>query len=446
MTDKINILIVDDEPNSTMLLKKVLVKRGYHVEEENNSLTALKKIEENFYDIIISDLQMPDKSGMDLLKAKPDDSVFIMITGYGSVDSAVLSMKSGAYDYINKPFNLEEFTIKVDKAAEKIKLKNQLKKLREQIVNDPAFFSMIGRSKKILNVFDLIKKYSNSNANVLIEGESGTGKELVSRAIHLNSSRKNFPFVAINCSAIPENLLENELFGHTKGAYTGAVESQKGVFEEANNGTLLLDEIAEMPYILQSKLLRVLENFEIKPIGSDKIKRVNVRVLSATNQNLKELVNQKKFREDLFYRISTVCIYIPSLDERKEDIPLLAEHFLKKYSVQYGRDFFITAEALDLLIRHNWKGNVRELENALERAAISSDGEKLDVHSFKFLKPADERDIPLTSIENLNLKQIEKFYIKKTLEEHDWNKTQVAKVLGIDRKTLYKKISEYNLE
>jgi DNA-binding NtrC family response regulator len=446
VNEKISILVVDDEPNSTRLLKKVLEKKGYNVWEENDSISALKKIEEENYDIIVSDLQMPNLSGMDLLRAKPDKSIFIMITGYGSVDSAVESMKNGAYDYINKPFNLEEFILKIEKAAEKVRLGNQLKKLRDQLADNTVFFNIIGKSKKILNVIDLIKKYSQSNANVLIEGQSGTGKELVSRAIHLNSSRKNFPFAAINCSAIPENLLENELFGHVKGAYTGAVDAQKGVFEEANNGTLLLDEIAEMPYILQSKLLRVLENFEIKAVGSDKIKKVNVRVLSATNQNLKELVKQKKFREDLYYRISTVSIYIPPLDERKEDIPLLAGHFLKKYSALYEKDFFITADALDILMKYSWKGNIRELENALERAAISSDTEKLDVSNFKFLKSPGEPENPLTSIENLNLKEIEKFYIKKTLEEYEWNKLQAAKILGIDRKTLYKKIKEYNLE
>lgn len=446
MNESINILLVDDEPNSTRLLKKVLVKSGYSVDEENDSITALKKMQQENYDIVVSDLHMPNMTGMDLLKAKPEGLIFIMITGFGSIDSAVESMKIGAYDYINKPFNIEEFSIKISKAAEKVRLKNQVKKLREQISENTAFYNIIGKSKKIQIVIDLIKKYSQSNANVFIEGQSGTGKELVSRAIHLNSGRKKFPFIAINCSAIPESLLENELFGHVKGAYTGAVYTQRGVFEEANNGTILLDEIAEMPFILQSKLLRVIENFEVKAVGSDKIKRVNVRILSATNQNIKELVKQKKFREDLYYRIATTTISIPPLDERKDDIPVLVEHFLKKYSINYDKEFSITSDAMELLIKYSWKGNVRELENCLERAAISSDSEKLDVNSFRFLNDSDVSENPLSAIENLSLREMEKFYILKTLDDYKWNKLQVAKVLGIDRKTLYKKIKDFNLE
>lgn len=443
---KIKILVVDDEPNSTKLLKKVLEKKGYSVDEENDSVRAGELVEEGEYDIIISDLQMPNISGMDLLKLKRDNTIFIMITGYGSVNSAVESMKNGAFDYINKPFNLEEFSIKVDKAAEKINLTNQIKQLRAQIGDATIFSDIIGKSKKIQNVIELIRKFSNSNANVLIEGHSGTGKELVSRAIHNNSNRKNYPFVAVNCSAIPENLLENELFGHTKGAFTGAIEAQKGVFEQANNGTLLLDEIAEMPYNLQSKLLRVIENFEIKALGSDKVKKVNVRVISSTNQNLKELVKQKKFREDLYYRIATVSIYIPPLNERREDIPLLVDHFLKKFSALYGRELSITPESLDILIKNDWKGNVRELENILERAVISSSENVLDASIFKFLKTGDEAETPIASVDNIDLKALEKLYIKKTLEDNNWNKFQVAKILGIDRKTLYKKIKEYDLE
>lgn len=446
MEETIRVIVVDDEPNSTKLLKKVLDKKGYHVDEENDSLKAKQRIEEGNYDIIISDLQMPHVSGMELLKNKPDKSTFIMITGYGSVDSAVESMKQGAFDYINKPFNLAEFSIKVDKAAERIRLTNQIEQLRSQIAGSYAFGSIIGKSRKTQNMIELIRKFANTNANVLIEGQSGTGKELVSRALHNNSDRKNHPFVAINCSAIPENLLENELFGHTKGAYTGATESQKGVFEQANTGTLLLDEIAEMPYNLQSKLLRVIENFEIKALGSDKVRKVNVRILSATNQNLKELVEKKKFREDLYYRIATVSIYIPPLNDRREDIPLLIDHFLKRFSVQYGKSLSITPDALRILTKNDWKGNVRELENVLERAVISSSDESLGTASFKFLGDNEGPENPLTSIDNLNLRDIEKLYIKKTLEENKWNKLKAAQILGIDRKTLYKKIKEYHLE
>jgi DNA-binding NtrC family response regulator len=445
MEENIKILVVDDEPNSTKLLKKVLVKKGYQVEESNDSTQALEKVKEGDFDIVISDLQMPNFSGMDLLKAKQDKTVFIMITGYGSINSAVESMKLGAFDYINKPFNLEEFQIKVDKAAEKIALTNQIRKLRSQVEETYSFSNIIGRSKKMVNVFEFIKNVSKTLVNVLIEGQSGTGKELVSKAIHFNSQRKNGPFVAINCSAIPDNLLESELFGHVRGAFTGAIETQKGVFEQANNGTLLLDEIAEMPLNLQAKLLRVIENWEIKPLGSDRVRKVDVRLISATNQNLKELIKLKKFREDLYYRISTVTLSLPPLNDRREDIPLLVNHLLNKYSDKFGKKFFINADVLNILIKSDWKGNIRELENVLERAAISSEDGKMDINDFKFMQSSESTESPFSNIDNVGLKEIERLYIRKILEENNWNKLKVAQILGIDRKTLYKKIKEYSL-
>lgn len=444
--ENIKIILVDDEPNSTKLLKKVLLKKGYSVDESNDSRQALELIKDGDYDIIISDLQMPDVTGIDLLKSKPDNSIFIMITGYGSINSAVESMKLGAFDYINKPFNLEEFQIKVDKAAEKISLTNQLKSLRSQVEENYSFGSIVGKSKKMQNVFEFVRKVAKSKVNVLIEGQSGTGKELVSKAIHFNSPRKNGAFMAVNCSAIPENLLESELFGHIRGAFTGAVETQKGVLELANGGTLLLDEIAEMPLNLQAKLLRAIENWEIKALGSDKVKKVDVRLISATNQNLKDLIKQKKFRDDLYYRIATVTINLPPLNERKEDIPLLVGFFIQKLSEKFGRNIAITPEVLNLLIKNDWKGNVRELENVLERAIITSENEKITANDFKFLQSSESTDNPFNNIDNIGLKDVEKLYIKKILEENNWNKLKVAQILGIDRKTLYKKIKEYNLE
>ena len=444
--ENIKIILVDDEPNSTKLLKKVLLKKGYSVDESNDSRHAIELIKDGDYDIIISDLQMPDVTGIDLLKSKPDNSIFIMITGYGSINSAVESMKLGAFDYINKPFNLEEFQIKVDKAAEKISLTNQLKSLRSQVEENYSFGSIVGKSKKMQNVFEFVRKVAKSKVNVLIEGQSGTGKELVSKAIHFNSPRKNGAFMAVNCSAIPENLLESELFGHIRGAFTGAVETQKGVLELANGGTLLLDEIAEMPLNLQAKLLRAIENWEIKALGSDKVKKVDVRLISATNQNLKDLIKQKKFRDDLYYRIATVTINLPPLNERKEDIPLLVGFFIQKLSEKFGRNIAITPEVLNLLIKNDWKGNVRELENVLERAIITSENEKITANDFKFLQSSESTDNPFNNIDNIGLKDVEKLYIKKILEENNWNKLKVAQILGIDRKTLYKKIKEYNLE
>lgn len=446
MDNEFRILVVDDEPNSTKLMRKILSAGGYNADEENSSVKALERISNGDYDLVISDLQMPEVSGLDLLKAKPHHTNFIIVTGFSSVDSAVESMKSGAYDYLSKPFNIDEFKIKVKKALENIKLNKQLRDLKNEIDKNYSFGNIIGRSRKMLNVFEMIKNIAGTKVNVLIEGQSGTGKELVSKAIHKNSQRADKSFVAINCSAIPENLLESELFGHTKGAFTGATENQRGVFEQANGGTLLLDEIADMPIHLQSKLLRVIENWEIKPIGSDKVKKIDVRLISATNQNIKELIKEKKFREDLFYRISTVSITMPSLNERKDDIPLLTDHILKKLSVRYDKNFSVDAEGLVFLMDLDWKGNVRELENVLERSALTSADGIIRKKDFKLSTSGSEHVSDGISNITGGLKELEKIYINKILDDNNWNKQKAAQILGIDRKTLYKKIKEYNLE
>ena len=438
---------MDDEPNSTNLMKKVLEKKGYSADTENISSKAKELIESGEYDLVISDLQMPEVSGLDLLKVKPDNCHFIMVTGYGSVDSAVESMKQGAFDYIMKPFNIEEFAIKVKKAADNLNISKQLIELRAQVESSNSFSNIVGKSRKMMNVFELIKNVARSDINVLIEGYSGTGKELAARAIHQQSARKNGPFIAINCSAIPDNLLESELFGHTKGAFTGAVDSQRGVFEQANGGTLLLDEIADMPFHLQSKLLRVIENWEIKPLGSDKVKKFDVRLISSTNQNLRELITQKKFRDDLFYRISSVTITLPPLNERKDDIVPLSEHILKKLSAKLDRQLSLDSGAIQTLMRHDWNGNVRELENVIERAAITSLSDNLTKNEFRFITDGDNPDSSIDGFETAHgLKDLEKLYITKVLAENGWNKMKAAQNLGIDRKTLYKKIREYGLE
>ncbi len=447
MNENLRILIVDDEPNSTNLMKKVLEKKGYSADTENISSKAKELIESGEYDLVISDLQMPEVSGLDLLKVKPDNCHFIMVTGYGSVDSAVESMKQGAFDYIMKPFNIEEFAIKVKKAADNLNISKQLIELRAQVESSNSFSNIVGKSRKMMNVFELIKNVARSDINVLIEGYSGTGKELAARAIHQQSARKNGPFIAINCSAIPDNLLESELFGHTKGAFTGAVDSQRGVFEQANGGTLLLDEIADMPFHLQSKLLRVIENWEIKPLGSDKVKKFDVRLISSTNQNLRELITQKKFRDDLFYRISSVTITLPPLNERKDDIVPLSEHILKKLSAKLDRQLSLDSGAIQTLMRHDWNGNVRELENVIERAAITSLIDNLTKNEFRFITDGDNPDSSIDGFETAHgLKDLEKLYITKVLAENGWNKMKAAQNLGIDRKTLYKKIREYGLE
>ncbi|MBP9096564.1 MAG: sigma-54-dependent Fis family transcriptional regulator [Ignavibacteria bacterium] len=445
---EIKILLIDDEPKTTGLYGKVLSEKGYAVTQMSDSREAVKLIENNFFDIIISDLQMPGYSGIDVLKKKPEESIFILVTGYASIESAVEAMQLGAYDYLMKPLKLEELILKVENAAEKINLKRDINQLRSQVEQNFSFGNIIGKSKKMQEVYDLIKRVSGVDVNVHIEGESGTGKELVSKAIHFNSMRKNNAFIAINCAAIPETLLESELFGHTKGAFTGATEMQKGVFETANGGTLFLDEISEMPYNLQSKLLRVLENWEIKPVGSDRIKKIDVKLISASNQNLKELVNQKKFREDLYYRIATFNIVIPPLRERIEDIPLLTDYFLERLSKKFDREITITPAALKILMQLEWQGNVRELENTLERAIITSNDSVLKENSFKFYLQSSPNKSNLNGFasQSISLKDMEKEYIKKTLEDCKWNKVKASRVLGIDRKTLYNKLAEYKLE
>ena len=445
MPNTIKVLLIDDEVNQSALLRKVLQKKGLNVVEENNSVKAKELIEKEFFDLIVSDLQMPEVSGMDLLKLKPKETLFIMITGYGSVMTAVESMKNGAYDYVNKPFNLEEFMLKIEKAVEKIKITRELNGFRNLVTDREPFPGIIGTSKRMLEVYDFIEKTSKINVNVLIYGQSGTGKELVARALHYSSDRKNQPIVAINCSAIPENLLESELFGHTKGAFTGAIENQKGVFEQANGGTLFLDEIAEMPYQLQAKLLRVLENWEFKPIGSDKVKKVDVRLISATNQNIQEMIAEKRFREDLFYRISTISLNLPTLNDRLSDIPALTFYILKNVSKKFGKELKITSDAISLLSKHNYKGNIRELENILEQAAVSATNNKIDIKNLSISEDNNFLDDCLSNAHGMSLKDLERKYILKVLELTKGNKKKAAEKLGIDRKTLYNKLSEFGI-
>lgn len=443
------ILIVDDEFQQAKILQKVLTKKGYIVEAESDSSIAKELILKNTYDLIISDLQMPNLSGLDLLKIKPESALFIMITGYGSVVSAVESMKNGAFDYVNKPFNMDEFIIKVEKAIENIRLKSQVRVLKEIVNPAHSFFGMVGRSKHMLELYDLIRNVSKVNINVLITGCSGTGKELVAKAIHENSERKYKPFVAVNCSAIPENLLESELFGHTKGAFTGATENMRGVFEQANGGTIFLDEIGEMPYNLQPKLLRVLENWEIKPLGSEKIRKIDVRLISATNEPIEKLISEKKFREDLFYRISTMRINVPSLNDRKEDIPIIVFNYLKKLTVKFNKEYSISQSALELLCKYDYKGNIRELENILEQASIITVDATIKNTDLTIYK---ESGADITKKEDFNingdkpLSEIEKIYILKVMEKTGGNKQKAAEILKIDRKTLYKKLKEYKIE
>ncbi len=449
----IKILVIDDDVKMLELLRKVLSKRGYTVEISSKPREALEKFKSDDFDIVVSDINMPEISGLEILKqvkSMSPETIVIMITAFATVSSAVESMKLGAYDYIIKPFNMEEFVLIIDRAVEQISLRKEVELLRKEVQQRYSFGNIIGKSPQMQKVFQLIKQVANTNSNVIIYGKSGTGKELVAKAIHYNSLKRDKPFIAVNCSAIPESLLESELFGHEKGAFTGAVSSRKGLFEEANGGTIFLDEVGDMSLAMQAKLLRVLEDKEIRAVGSDKPRKIDVRVIAATHKDLEKAVKEGTFREDLFYRLNVIPIYLPKLKERVEDIPLLVEYFLKKYGEEAGRpNIRISREALACMMKYSWPGNVRELENLIERLVVLSTGDEIrveDLPDYIGVCKAETVVEELTLGERITLEELEKRYILKVLRETGWHKSNAAKILGIDRRTLYRKIKEYKLE
>lgn len=366
------ILVIDDEKSMRDFLAIMLKKEGYQVHLAENGKEALNAISKNVFDIVISDIRLPDTDGIEILKHSKrvsPDTDFILITAYASTETAVEAVKIGASDYIYKPFDVDELRIILNRCISKKKLERENVFLKKSVERQFQFDNIIGHSPKMKNIFDLIRKISNTNSTVLITGESGTGKELVAKAIHYNSLRKDHSFISINCGAMPEDLLESELFGHVKGAFTGAIQNKKGLFEVADKGTLLLDEIGEMSLTMQVKLLRALQERRIRPVGGTEESAIDVRIIAATNQNLQQFVEQTKFREDLYYRVNVIPIQIPPLRERKEDILTLADHFLKKYAIEMAKPITrISAEAMNYLESYDWPGNVRELENAIERA------------------------------------------------------------------------------
>ena len=451
MKADISILAVDDDINMLAMLEKFLKRAGYTVDTTSDSLKAMSLVDEKNYDIVITDIQMPRATGMDLLRRIRElqkDTMVVMITAFGSVDSAVNAMKAGAYDYVSKPFNIDEILALLERATQQRRLQREVELLRQEVERKYSFSNIIGKSKAMQDIFSLIQRLSHARSNVLITGRSGTGKELIAKALHYNSERRTMPLVTVNCSAIPESLLESELFGHEKGAYTGAITSRRGLFETANGGTLFLDEIGDMPLGSQSKLLRVVETGEVRPVGSDEVKKVDVRVIAATHRDLKELIKHDQFREDLFYRLNVISIQVPDLKERPEDVQILVEHFMKKYGEQFGKpNIRITHEASAILFKYTWPGNVRELENVIERSIALSASEVVDSkdlpdHLFQ-MKPGDLIDDLAT--ENMPLTEVEKRYIVKVLQRTNWHQSKAAQILGIDRKTLYRKIKEYNL-
>ncbi|MBI4436465.1 MAG: sigma-54-dependent Fis family transcriptional regulator [Candidatus Omnitrophica bacterium] len=450
------ILIVDDEPLIRKSLYETLRFEGYEAEMASDGEEALQKIERLPIDIVIADIKMPKFSGIDLLKQvreKHPEIPVILITGYGTIDQAVEAMRLGAADYITKPIMDGEIKIVIKKLFEQKNLIEENIALRQQLARTgrDTFHQLIGKHEKMQKIYTLIETIADTKATLLIKGESGTGKRLVALAIHANDpARKDKPFVEVSCAAIPETLLESELFGHVKGAFTGAIKDRMGRFELADGGTILLDEIDTFSPALQVKLLRVLQEGEFERVGDTKTIRVDVRIIAATNQNLEELIEQGKFREDLYYRLNVIAIGLPSLRERKEDIPVLIEHFLKKFSVKNKKKFSGVSDGfLKAIEAYQWPGNVRELENVMERATIVGHGDLLTEGDLPDLfhqlsVSAEGGETTSRSLKEM-LGEPEREMILRTLQECHWNRKKAAALLGVNRTTLYNKMRKYNL-
>ncbi len=444
------ILVVDDEESHRLMLRAVLKEEGYQVTEAADGPEAIGAMEQESYDLVLLDLRLPAMDGIETLneikKISPLVPV-IMMTAYASVKTAVEALKAGAFDYLTKPLDIEELKVLIEKALELYDLRTENIALKERLGDRFDFSRLIGQSAKMRELFNTLSLVAPTDATVLLLGESGTGKELVANAIHQNSLRKNQPFIKVSCAALPETLLESELFGHEKGAFTGAITRREGRFQLAHRGSIFLDEVGEMSGATQIKLLRVLQEKEIEPLGSNRPIKVDVRVIAATNKDLEKEVKAGRFREDLFYRLNVVPIILPSLRERREDIPLLANHFLKYYGEKNGKEFKgISNKALDLLIRYPWPGNVRELENIMERAVIMARGEIIvpaDLPPVIQALAKEKENEELQFPPGITLAQVERALILKTLEDTGGNRSRAAEILGINRRTLQNKLKEY---
>jgi len=449
------ILIVDDEKNYLVILEALLAPEGYEIITQDNALSALRLIREADLDLVITDMKMPGMDGMELLdEAKnidPELPVIIM-TAYGTIEMAVEAMKKKAYDYITKPFRNEELKLTIKKALELYRLKKENRLLTEALSDRYRYGNIVGKSKPMLKVYDMIEKVAQSRASVMITGPSGTGKELIARAIHYNSPRKNRPFISINCGALTETLLESELFGHEKGAFTGAVSMKKGRFELADGGTLFLDEVGEMPPPLQVKLLRVLQEMEFERVGGTKTIKVDVRILAASNRKLREDVDRGTFREDLFYRLNVVQIGVPPLKDRIEDIPFLVAHFLEKFQSSKKKKIKLAPEVWKVLYTYSWPGNIRELENTIERALVMSSDETItlgDLPDYLVKKKKEKIDLDKIVPWNLTLaealEQIEGKLIVRALKSSNNVQSKAAEMLGISRHLMHYKMKKYGM-
>ncbi len=452
------ILIIDDEVGMRKYLQRLFVDNGYRVVSASNGEQGLEELSRSAPDLVLVDLKMPKVDGIEFLKEAKKKSPtlpIIIMTAYGSMESAIEAMKLGAYDYINKPFDMDEILLAVNKALEKKRLEEENIILHKELEKRYTFQDMVSKSPQMHRVFDLIKKVSSTKSNVLIIGETGTGKELIARAIHNLSNRRDKPFIPVDCASLTESLLENELFGHIKGAFTGAISDKKGLLEAANGGTVFLDEIGHISLNIQTKLLRVLQDEKIKRVGDTVFRKVDIRLISATNEDLESLVREKKFREDLYYRINVVPIFIPPLRERKEDIPLLVEHFINKYNYLEKKNLQgVSRDALNILMSYDWPGNIRELENFIQRAVVLGVGPIILPNDLPAItvtpRAAERRDFPTRTVNFRQARRraievFEKRFFIEALKRNMGNVSRTAKEIGLDRRSLQRKFKYYKI-
>ncbi len=446
------ILVIDDEDSMCHFMEIMLSKEGYTVDTTTSGTEGISLVKKQPYDLVIADLNMPEMTGIDVLrrvKSFKEDQDFIVMTAYASVDTAIEAMKQGAVDYITKPFKIDEIKIAIEKNLRRKQLQIENDNLKRQLQGDNSFDKFIGVSEPVIKLKKLAERIAGTDSTVLIRGESGTGKDLIAKAIHHNSPRSNGPFVTINCAALPENLLESELFGHKKGSFTGAIKDKEGLFKVADGGTFFLDEVGNTSMALQVKLLRVLEDKKIVPVGGTKPIQVDVRLIAATNADLEDEVKAGRFRADLFYRLNVIPIFIPPLRERQEDIVILANYFVSKYCEKMKIPVkTISPEALDCLRTYHWPGNVRELENTIERAVLLSRTKELTLNDFpeRLTEPSQVEIVKDTQPSSPTLESIEKAYIHYVMSETGGKKSEAARILGIDTSTLYRKIDRYKLK
>jgi two-component system response regulator HydG len=448
------LLVVDDDSAHRTMLKTLVGGWGYGIDEADDGSTAIKAVQKQPFDLILMDVRMLKVSGLEALeriKALNPAIPVIIMTAYSSVETAVEALKKGAYDYLTKPLDFDKLRLTIDRIMEHTQLKEENRFLRESLGKHFDMQNIIGRSSVMVNLLETVAHVARSEATVMITGESGTGKELIAGAIHFNSPRKSGPFVKLNCAAITETLLESELFGHEKGAFTGADRRKEGRFLQAHGGSLFLDEVSEMSLTMQVKLLRVLQEREVTRVGGEQVINVDTRVIAATNKNLQELIASGLFREDLYYRLNVVSLELPPLRERRDDIPLLIQHFLEIFAKRNHKDIKgFTPRAMDQLIRYDWPGNVRELMNAIERCVVLSRSEYLDaeyLETIQDLSQPETKPLPFQQEEDISmsLEDIEKSAILRMMEQVSGNKSEAARRLGITRKTLHKKLKKYGV-